>query len=528
MEKEIDIPELAKTEFSKCIDEGLIKLYNIDMKPYFENFIFCSEKPSSFSTIKVDKTFPLIRLNLSDLTTYINLALQADRMDDLITINYDGEENDLIAYIKSNSSLYSKLEDIFNKAKDEYLSSISRRREKERNNGINGAHDLLELDDSVGDTTECDKGFTVDIGSRDAAFVYLEGKILIGNASDTHSAIITKYFNEPISDYNLRGDEAIDVTGDDKVGFGHIADGIAFIETCDNVSPEEIEKALKETGDYKKIYSMPLYGHEVTRLAKIKNNIIAESNQSFYKIIRVNDSYSKFINIFKTVFCSQDVLKHISEEHMIQFTSPFSIIEEFSNEYSQKLLDAFNKEFNSNLSDIDDIDDIVNYMKDHEQLFDEEWNKATYNYSVDVLHDSINELKDKDDSIGDEVNFPRDAATIDVGTRDSAFVYINGEILVGNDKQTHGQLINEFFNCDEDEDSFYREDAINKLNDNDKNSSFGFGHIIDSIAIIDNTDGCTMQEVANALLNYDSSISKVYFCPDESTLTRVAKNETKQ
>jgi hypothetical protein len=162
-------------------------------------------------------------------------------------------------------------------------------------------------------------------------------------------------------------------------------------------------------------------------------------------------------------------------------------------------------------------------MKDHEQLFDEEWNKATYNYSVDVLHDSINGLKDKDDSIGDEVIFPRDAATIDVGTRDSAFVYINGEILIGNDKQTHGQLINEFFNSDEDEDSFYREDAIDKLNDNDRNSSFGFGHIIDSIAIIDSKNGCTMQEVANALLNYDSSISKVYFCPDESTLTRVAK-----
>ena len=269
MEKEIDIPELAKTEFSKCIDEGLIKLYNIDMQPYFENFIFCSERPSSFATIKVDKTFPLIRLNLFDLTTYINLALQADRMYDLIAINYDGEENDLIAYIKSNSSLYSELEDIFDKAKDEYLSSISGRREKERNNGINGAHDLLELDDSVGDTTECDKGFTVDIGSRDAAFVYLEGKILIGNASDTHSAIINKYFDEPIRDYNLRGDEAIDVTGDEKVGFGHIADGIAFIETCDNVSPEEIEKALKETGDYKKIYSMPLYGHEVTRLARL-------------------------------------------------------------------------------------------------------------------------------------------------------------------------------------------------------------------------------------------------------------------
>lgn len=269
MEKEIDIPELAKTEFSKCIDKGLIELYNTDMQPYFSNFIFCSEKPSNFATIKVDKTFSLIRLNLCDLTTYINSALQADSMDDLIVINYDGEENDLIAYIKSNSSLYSRLEDIFNKAKDEYLSSISGRREKQRNNGINGAHDLLELDDSVGDTTQCDRSFTVDIGSRDAPFVYLNGEILVGSASDTHSAIIDKYMNRPVEDIYIRGDEAVGLTGDAKVGFGHIADGIAFIETCDNVSPEEIEEALKKSGDYTKIYSLTDCDKKVTRLARL-------------------------------------------------------------------------------------------------------------------------------------------------------------------------------------------------------------------------------------------------------------------
>ena len=398
-------------------------------------------------------------------------------------------------------------------------------------NSSNEVNSIDNNDDNIGDTIPVSSLESVDIWNRDSAFIYLDGKVYKGEAGNSHAQLLNSIMDSDDFDFRRpESNEVLDKTNSNSVAFGSIIGNVGFLDTYENCSAEDVAKAAKQQLNLDKIYTYP-DNNKITRLAKIQNRILAESDRSFCNIIDVSGCSSKFINIFKTVFCSQDVLKHISEEHMIQFTSPFSILEEFSNEYIQKLLDAFNKEFNANLSltdDMDDINQLIDYMKDHAQLFDEEWNKATYNYSVDVLHDSINELEDKDDSIGDEVNFPRDAATIDVGTRDSAFVYINGEILIGNDKQTHGQLINEFFNCKEDEDSFYRTDAINKLNDNDKNSSFGFGHIIDSIAIIDNTEGCTQQEVAKVLLNYDSSISKVYFCPDESTLTRVAKNKTKQ
>ena len=39
------------------------------------------------------------------------------------------------------------------------------------------------------------QSFTVDIGAREAAFVYVDGKILIGENDEIHSDIINKYGN---------------------------------------------------------------------------------------------------------------------------------------------------------------------------------------------------------------------------------------------------------------------------------------------------------------------------------------------
>lgn len=267
MAQNITIPELAKTEYAGCLDVDLAQTYELDMPADFSSFIFCSTKPSEIKNISLDRTFPLLRLNLRDINSDLNVRLDEARAD-LSVQKYDGEEDDLAVYIKSNSSLYAELEEIFDDLKNSYMENLSDKRENERNEGINGAQDLLNLDDSVGDTTQCDCSFTVDIGSRDAAFVYLNGEILVGSASDTHSAIIDKYMNRPVEDIYIRGDEAVGLTGDAKVGFGHIADDIAFIETCDNVSPEEIEEALKKSGDYTKIYSLTDWDKKVTRLAK--------------------------------------------------------------------------------------------------------------------------------------------------------------------------------------------------------------------------------------------------------------------
>ena len=268
MAQNITIPELTKTEYANCIADSLVQLYNDTMPIDFSSFIFCSSKPSEIKNISLDRTFPLLRLNLASFNSDINMLLDETKSN-LEVQKYADEEDDLASYIKSDSDLYSTLEDIFNEAKESYLLNLSDERENERNEGINGAHDLFSLDDSVGDTTQCDRSFTVDIGSRDAAFVYLNGEILVGRASDTHSAIIDKYMNRPIEDKYIRGDEAVGLTGDAKVGFGHIADGIAFIETCDNVSPEEIEEALKKSGDYTKIYSLTDCDKKVTRLARL-------------------------------------------------------------------------------------------------------------------------------------------------------------------------------------------------------------------------------------------------------------------
>ena len=245
---------------------------------------------------------------------------------------------------------------------------------------------------------------------------------------------------------------------------------------------------------------------------------MAEDNQTFDEIIDTDNSDTKFINIFKAVFCSFDALEYMSKEHMIQLNTPSEIMKYYAEEYSQDILSEFNKEFNTNYPNANDV---INYMENNSTLFTDVWKQSAGSYNVDVLYQSISDLKDKDDSIGEQTKLPDDAAAIDVDSRDEAFIYINGEIKFGSGSTTHGQLVNEFF--DNDDDLFYRNDAVDTINKNSKDEAFGFGHIIDNVAIIDNTENCTMQDVADALIDTKPSISKIYFCQDESILTRIAK-----
>ena len=53
---------------------------------------------------------------------------------------------------------------------------------------------------------------------------------------------------------------------------------------------------------------------------------MAEKNETFDELINVDNSDSKFIDIFKTVFCSLDKLEYMSKEHMIQLNKPNDIL----------------------------------------------------------------------------------------------------------------------------------------------------------------------------------------------------------
>lgn len=154
--------------------------------------------------------------------------------------------------------------------------------------------ELLDIKDKVGDTEPIE--FAVDLGNRDEAFVYLDGDLLFGEGK-SHTQIVNDYcedhdLNNLSKDFERVDEkEVADVTNREQVAFGHIVEGMAFIETLFNVSLEEVLDAVKK---YKKVYELVDYSH-VTRLAKINNNKKVHS-KLYKKLNKLADVYDDYEN----------------------------------------------------------------------------------------------------------------------------------------------------------------------------------------------------------------------------------------
>ena len=172
---------------------------------------------------------------------------------------------DLVNYIDNNTYMQTELNSFIEENIDEYLSCF----DPDTEPLPIGSADLVKNNDNVGDVEQISDIFTVDIGSRDYAFVYLFGKIMIGENDEIHSDIIKRYLNmQSDKKEYIRGDEAIQLTDDERIGFGHVSDNIAFIETCENVSSAEIKDALEKEYKFDKIYQLDTAQHEIVRLAR--------------------------------------------------------------------------------------------------------------------------------------------------------------------------------------------------------------------------------------------------------------------
>lgn len=139
---------------------------------------------------------------------------------------------------------------------------------------------LIDKDDKIGDSFEILED--IDYMTREKAFMYLDGKIIEGEEGWSHSQIINHYLKDngqdTISDdYDEKMEnsrplvkQVKEFTGAEHVGFGHIANDMAFIETVQNCNVDDVKKALQEEYDFKKIYMYVRnnYNSYVQRLAK--------------------------------------------------------------------------------------------------------------------------------------------------------------------------------------------------------------------------------------------------------------------
>lgn len=176
--------------------------------------------------------------------------------------------NDLVKYIDDNAGINAMIETIIGNIIDSFNI----------NNKLTSPIQTIKLDDKIGDTTELHHSFDIDVGRRDYPFLYIDNKVYFGTTSDDiHGDLIQQYLQDiaqeqdvyraryrsldDINDYN-----SLNIPPDIPIAFGHIYKNIAFIETCENCTVEEVKNALGNKFD--KVYQFSKSENFIKRLAQ--------------------------------------------------------------------------------------------------------------------------------------------------------------------------------------------------------------------------------------------------------------------
>ena len=262
LEKELE----TNKDFQEIVKVSFLELFK-DYKfvSLMKRFIFSNLTKNEFENINPKKAFAIASMTRTQLMKLINLNCLENDIPIQITNESDFNEFAPVMeeILQSDSKFMNdvkiKIKEAANKAAAEYdkFTEIS-------------PYTLSKNDDKIGDTIKINTRFSVDLGMRDAPFVFLNGNIEIGKESDTHSMLLTRLIdNEESSPKYIRGQEAFDMTGDNELAFGHIANGLAFLEVLDNVNADKVVNELINLPDIDKVYDYQEYKNELTRLAKL-------------------------------------------------------------------------------------------------------------------------------------------------------------------------------------------------------------------------------------------------------------------
>ena len=135
------------------------------------------------------------------------------------------------------------------------------------------------MDDSIGEETAVNYDFCIDYPRRDAPIVYLDGEVIVGTHNDSHMSALNNWCEENGIDWEgstwgrESADDVSQMLDKEKVAFGHIENGMAFIDTLMSCTESEVTKAIAKIKSFSKIYFWNRDDNSVTRLAR-KNNTI--------------------------------------------------------------------------------------------------------------------------------------------------------------------------------------------------------------------------------------------------------------
>lgn len=249
------LKELLGDNFNNCLNDinkesNISKYFSTEyLKDYFS---------------KVDKENPD-----GDIDLYVyNL------MDEL-DFRYTCEDN-IGAYIDDEFEIADDLPDeILMELSDKYgyYQNYLKCKDKYFPDTIEYMEDLKNKKDNIGESTFLT--YKIDYGNREYPFVYVDGKIYKGKSMETHTQLVERVFlkEKPNDDdiVRLDNDEMEKDVGSDVFAFGHMCQGMAFID--DNLfhcTKEDVAKALINQTDAKKVYYYDDSDKKVTRLAKLK------------------------------------------------------------------------------------------------------------------------------------------------------------------------------------------------------------------------------------------------------------------
>ena len=422
------------------------------------------------------------------------------------------------------------------------------------------ANKLENQEDKVGEQFDVGKLNVIDILTRECPFVFYNGDIYKGNKGETHNQIMQRMFGEMDNDFFRPNPDDIENLDDNApLAFGHIINNIAFVEEDElfNCSLNDVIKAVKSQLDVIKVYGInegsTLMNRLANRVLDLRNHvrvadlrtykiadlrtdryILAEDKKNFYQEYATDKEFHTLIDDIYESVIKEFLMSDDCKEYIKGYTSSQVLrktlddaLEESNGDWLQVVQNEVKKELDE--SEYDNIlkDDIEISFKGFARQNEKMW-KQYMNNVVDVSKEKSKDLSEYlstlDDAPGRVIK-TTDVDRIDIFNRDKPFLFYNGDILIGNESGTHSEIISDLLGYDSDQFNRKRPN-VNKIDGVDNEDSFGFGHIIDNIAFVDDFGmvNCTVDDIGKAVVD-ETSVDKAYTTPDsnESTFRRVAR-----
>lgn len=259
--------------------------------------------------------------------------------------------------------------------------------------------------------------------------------------------------------------------------------------------------------------------------------IISMNYQDLEKEIG-KDVLTKAVFEFSAIAVSNEyVFCDLEDSKKIKDIDIYYMIHLACNKFDSKdsFLDIVKKYSNKDVNDDFDVEDIVTSTIKSDSSLEKKLSSELKLAKSEFMHDSSNsegiknsnELKSLDDKINDTTLLDNNF-NVDLGSRDTAFVYVRNEIITGNSKETHSDLLNRYFHNHKLDKKKIR--SIDSVDDLHSDEPVAFGHISDNVAYIEIYENCSPDEVKNALQKYHG-YKKIYIYDySDQNVTRVAKH----